>query len=139
MNKSHLAVGLLVAAVLVGGFALTRPSGIASNDSSLASPVATIVGSDMQPVVVTYTGKAFSPSLVKVVRGQSIEFLNTSGKALRIAPIVDPKDGSSAFIGFAATKSIGKGETFGASLSSPGIWGYKNLHDPNIVGVVIVE
>ncbi|KKW10713.1 MAG: hypothetical protein UY50_C0027G0007 [Parcubacteria group bacterium GW2011_GWA2_49_9] len=139
MSKSHLVIGLVVAAVLVGGVALTRPSGIASNDSSLAASATATLGSDMQPVVVLFNGSGFSPSVVKIVRGRSLEFLNISGTALRIAPLADPKDGSSADLGFAATKSIGKNESFGVSLSQPGIWGYKNLQDPDVVGVVIVE
>lgn len=139
MNKSQLAVGLLVAAVLVGGVALTRPSGIASNDSSLAATASAKEGSAMAPVVVIFNGSGFSPAVAKIVRGQSIEFLNISKTALRIAPLADPKDGSSADLGFAAQKSIGKNESFGVSLSQPGIWGYKNLQDADVVGVVIVE
>jgi|GEM_PF-1832350 len=139
MNKSQLAVGLLVAAVLVGGVALTRPPEIASTDTDLAAVGAAKEGSALAPVVVIFNGNSFSPQVAKIVRGGSIEFLNISKTALRIAPITDPKDGSSPNLGFAATKSIGKDESFGASLSRPGIWGYKNLHNPNIVGVVIVE
>ena len=93
----------------------------------------------MAPLVVIFNGSGFSPAVAKVVRGQSIEFLNISKTALRIAPLADPKDGSSADLGIGATKSIGKNESYGVSLSQPGIWGYKNLQDPDVVGIVIVE
>jgi hypothetical protein len=62
-----------------------------------------------------------------------------SDRALRIAPLKNPADASSAYIGFEASKSTKNGESFGVSLTTPGIWGYKNLNAPATVGVVIVE
>ncbi|MDO8593991.1 MAG: hypothetical protein Q7R93_00555 [bacterium] len=139
MNKSHLVLGVLAAAVLVIGVSLTRSSESTTDGADLSASAAATQSSLTQAAVVSYTGNGFSPAVVKIVRGGSINFVNNSGKALRLAPLQDPKDGTSAYLGFAATKSIGRGESFGVSLTQPGIWGYKNLQDPNIVGVVIVE
>lgn len=140
MSKTHLSLGLLAAVVLVAGTMVTRPGGLTDGGESLASPIAAtadVVANTM--VAVNYTGEGFVPSVITVKRGDSIVFVNASGKALRIAPVEDAKDGSSGYLGLSATKSIGRGETFGVSLTQPGIWGYKNLRDPNSVGVVIVK
>ena len=132
MNKSHLAIGVLVAVILVAVIASTR-STVPSNEAAAVQQAAD--GS----VVVTYTDKGFVPSVVQVKRGASVDFLNMSNRALRIAPVVDPKDATTAYLGFEATKSIGRGETFGVSVTKPGIWGYKDLNSPKTVGIVIVE
>ncbi len=140
MSKTHVVFGLLVAVVLVAGAVVTRPGGFASSGETLASPAASgIEIADNTMVAVNYTGKGFVPSVITVRRGDSVVFVNASGKALRIAPVEDARDGSSGYLGFAATKSIGRGETFGVSLTQPGIWGYKNLQDSRSVGVIIVE
>lgn len=132
MNKSYLAVGLLVAAILVVGIALTRPD-ISNTGAAVETATAN------KSIVVTYSDKGFAPSVAKVPRGASVTFLNMSSKALRIAPLQEPKDDTSAYLGFQSSRAIGRGESFGASLSQSGLWGYKNLHDPTSVGVVIVE
>lgn len=139
MNKSHLVVGVLAAAVVVAGVSAIRSSQSTSPANSLASPEGAMQDGSASSVVVVFSDKGFTPSVVKVKRGASIDFLNMSGKALRIAPLKDPADGSSAYLGFAASKSIGRNQSFGVSVTQPGIWGYKSLNDPNIVGVVIVE
>ncbi len=139
MNKANLAIGLLVAVILVGGVVMARSSNIAFTVSTLATPAATTGNGVTSPAVVTFTGNAFFPAVVKITRGGSIQFVNNSDRALRIAPVKDPRDGTSAYLGFQTAKSLGRGETFGVSLTQPGIWGYKNLQDSNVVGVVIVE
>lgn len=140
MNKAHLALGLLAAVVLAAGVALNSPSDIASGPSSLASPAVTTEGTGIYKTVnVTYTDTGFSPSVVSIKKGDSILFLNNSGKSLRIAPVKDPKDATSAYLGFEASHSIRKGETFGVTVTMPGIWGYKNLNSPTTVGIVIAE
>ncbi len=140
MNKTHLTFGLLVAVILVAGAVVTRPGGFASSGETLAAPAASGVEiANNTMVAVNYTGTGFVPPVITVKRGDSVVFVNASGKALRIAPVEDAKDGNSGYLGFLATKSIGRGETFGVSLTKPGIWGYKNLKDPNSVGIVIVK
>ncbi len=140
MSKIHLTLGLLVAVILVASAVVTRPGEFKQSGGALASPGAAdieIVTNTM--VAVKYTGAGFVPPVITVNRGDSVVFTNVSGKALRIAPVEDAKDGNSGYLGFAAAKSVGRGGTFGVSLTQPGIWGYKNLKEPNSVGVVIVK
>lgn len=140
MNKAHLALGLLAAVVLATGVALRSPSDLATGTSSLASPAVTTEDSGVHKTVnVTYTDTGFNPSVVSIKKGDSVLFVNASGKSLRIAPIKDPKDATSGYLGFEASRSIRKGETFGVTVTMPGIWGYKNLNSPTTVGIVIAE
>lgn len=140
MNKSNIALGVLAAAVLVVGIALFRSPEVATNSAGLAASAGTVIdASGNKSVIVSYTDTGFSPAVAQVSRGGSIYFINMSGKALRIAPVENPADASSAYIGFAASKSIKRGESYGVSLTTPGIWGYKNLNVPGTVGIVIVE
>lgn len=140
MNKSNVALGVLAAAVLVVGVALFRSPEIAMNSSGLAASAGTVVdASGVKSVIVTYTNAGFSPAVAEVSRGGSVYFINMSDRALRIAPLKNPADASSAYIGFEASKSIKNGESYGVSLTTPGIWGYKNMNVPATVGVVIVE
>ena len=135
MKKSYIIVILLIVVILVAIVASTRQS----VPSSTGAVVQATQDGSSTSVVVTYTDKGFSPSVVQVTRGASIDFLNMSSKALRIAPVKTANDDTSAYLGFEATKSVGYGETFGVSVTKPGIWGYKDLNSPKTVGVVIVE
>ncbi len=140
MNKSNVALGVLAAAVVVVGVALFRSPEIAVNSSELAASAGVVTdASGIKSVIVTYTNTGFSPAVAKVSRGGSIYFINMSDRALRIAPLKNPADASSAYLGFEASKSVKNGESYGVSLTTPGIWGYKNLNAPATVGVVIVE
>lgn len=140
MNKSNIALGVLAAAVLVVGIALFRSPDVALDSSGLTASAGTVVdASGNKSVIVTYTNTGFSPAVAVVSRGGSIYFINMSNRALRIAPLKNPADASSAYIGFEASKSIKNGESYGVSLTTPGIWGYKNLNAPATVGIVVVE
>lgn len=135
MNKSHIALGILVAAVIVTAITWVRPTVSSVPDITAAAGGALQRGE----VLVVYSDKGFTPGVLKITRGASIRFLNASGKALRIAPQIDPAYSTTAYRGFEASSSIRKGESFQISVTLPGVWGYRNLNDPGSIGVVIVE
>ncbi len=139
MNKTYLTVGALAVVAFIGVSALQ--SHIASPDGSSVSATA-VASQDVtasNAVLVTYTDTGFIPRVLKVPRGASIRFINTSGKALKLAPQIDAAYNVTTYQGFAASKSVKKGESFETSVTLPGVWGYKNANDPGLVGVVIVE
>ena len=135
MNKTHLTVGVL-AVLLVAGVAASRSSQFGSSDSSAA---ASLGSTSNGFVLVTYDDKGFTPAVVKVARGTSVHFLNTGGRALRIAPVADPAYNTVGYQGVLASKSVKQGDFFETSMSVPGVWGYKNLQSTGSVGIVIVE
>lgn len=139
MKKTHLAIGVLAAAVVVAWVAWVSSSGTFSPDASVAAPIKSASGGLSGVVLVTYAEDGFTPRVVKVVRGTSLRFFNASGRALRIAPLIDPAFSTTAYRGFEASQSVGRGESFEISLDVPGVWGYTNRNDTKQVGVVIVE
>lgn len=136
MQKSNIVVGLLAAAALVVGLSSMQSSGWFGGDAGVSAAVGSIPA---QPVLVTYSDDGFVPAVIKIARGTSIRFINTSRNALRIAPLVDPAFNTEGYKGFAASKSVSRGESFEISVTLPGVWGYKNLNNPGLVGVVVVE
>ncbi len=133
MQKSHIVLG--VAAVLVViGVASVRSSGTAP-DANLAAPL----GSAQGTVLVTYSDRGFTPAVIRIYRGTSVRFINTSGKALRITPHTDAAFSTVASKELVASKSIKLGDSFEISVVNPGVWGYTNLNNKDDVGVVIVE
>lgn len=142
MKKSHIAIGVLAAAVIVIGVVWTRSVGtLAPGASTLASPMAGTIpgGLPEKTVLVTYNEKGFMPPVIKVTRGTSIRFFNAGGKALRITAIADAANNIAAYRGFEASQSVKRGDYFDISLSVPGVWAYKNLNVPGFIGVAIVE
>jgi len=134
MNKSYVAVGVLAAVILVVGVVSTSDTGVSSD----ASAAATILAD--KAVLVTYGDTGFTPAVIQIKRGTTVHFLNTSGKALRIAAVNDPSGkGGAQSLEFNSSKSIRQGESFDISVTVPGVWAYKNLNAPTAIGVAIVQ
>lgn len=135
MKKSHLILGVLAVAVVVGIAASRSPGTLAPDDSAAAAAKAVA-----QSALVVYTNEGFVPKTLKVTRGTTIRFFNASaGGALRIAPRVAATDTTSGNRELTASKSVKLGESFYVSVTAPGTWGYENLNKPSAAGVVIVE
>ncbi|PIQ68780.1 MAG: hypothetical protein COV91_02415 [Candidatus Taylorbacteria bacterium CG11_big_fil_rev_8_21_14_0_20_46_11] len=131
MQKSNLAVGLLVAAALVVGFTSLQSRG---------TDVTASVGNAVRtPVLITYSDTGFTPAVVKITKGTSLRIINTSNNALRIAPLVDPAFNEEGYRGFESSQSIKQGDSFELSIIRSGVWGFTNKNNPGAVGVVIVE
>lgn len=131
MQKSNLAVGLLVVVALVVGFTSLQSRG---------TDVTASVGNAVRtPVLITYSDTGFTPAVIKISKGASIRIINTSGRALRVAPLIDPAFNTEGYRGFESSQSLKMGESFELSLIRAGVWGYTNQNNPGAVGVVIVE
>ncbi|MDO8564924.1 MAG: hypothetical protein Q7R88_02935 [bacterium] len=136
MKKSNIAIGLLSAAVIVLGVTLLRGGALPSDGTDITAAA----GQAQKTVVVTYTDYGFKPPVVKINRGDSVQFVNDSGKAaLRVVPLTDKSFNENAYPGLAASKSIRRGENFAVSFTLPGVWGFTNANAATMVGVVIVE
>jgi len=135
MNKSYITVGVLAAVILVVGVVSTRGAGVTGGEGATA---ATLLAD--KSVLVTYGDNGFTPAVIQIKRGTTVRFLNTSGKALRIAPVNDPSgSGGAQSYEFSSSKSVRQGDSFNVSVAVPGVWAYKNLNAPGAVGVAIVE
>ncbi len=135
MQKSHFVLGVAAVVAVIVGVASMQSSGTFASKNSIASPL----GTAGKTVLVTYSNRGFTPSVIRIDRGTSVRFLNASGKALRIAPHTDTAYSTNASKDFIASKSIKIGESFEVSVVDTGVWGYTNLNSPGDVGVAIVE
>lgn len=137
MNKSHIALGVLAGIIVVLGVISVRQAAPSMpSASTIAAPAGAAQG---KTILVTYTDTGFKPPVIKMARGSSIHFRNEGGRALRIAPLIDPAFSETAYRGFESPRSIKRGESFTISVTLPGVWGYQNLNSPASVGVAIVE
>ena len=139
MSKTHLAIGVVVAAIVIVGIAASRSPELASNESNLAASAVANLGAASKLVVVLSSYSGFIPAVARVPRGGTVYFLNIGGKALRIAPVTPSQDASAPSYGFASSKSVKRGGSFALSVTTPGSWEYQNLNDPKTVGTIVVE
>lgn len=136
MNKSHIALGVLVAVVIATAIMWVRPTVSNVPDITAAASGALQKGE----VLVVYTNEGFVPKTLKVARGTSLRFFNASNQsALRVAPHVTATSGSGGNAELLSSKSVKLGESFQVSVTRPGTWEYENLNKPSITGTVVVE
>lgn len=88
--------------------------------------------------VVQLTDKGFSPFILEINRGGSVEFLNESGKTMIIRSYEDKPE--NLYPGFEQTGApLGRGGKFYFGFTTPGAWAYYNLNSPNDKGVIVVK
>lgn len=110
-----------------------------AKSTSTVSPVRT-VSSYKKPAgnVVELTANGFTPFILEIKRGDSVEFLNSSDKAMVIHSYDNKPE--NVYPGFSqASAPLGKGGKFYFGFSTPGAWAYYNLNSPNDQGVIIVK
>lgn len=93
---------------------------------------------DQSMVIVTYTDSGFIPPVVEVRAGNSVTFINSSGKPMWITSEVLPGSETEFYPGFGQGKSVPKGGTYTFNFTQVGTWGYKNLNFEKHVGTISV-
>ena len=158
-KKTQMIVGAIVLVValglLIGGkkgndyqaaeeVNKVETTGVASTTETVKAPVvettAKTVTTYKKPTgnVVQLTGKGFSPFILEIKRGESVEFLNSSDKTMVIRSYENKPENT--YPGFAQTgEPLGKGGKFFFGFTTPGAWAYYNLNSPNDTGVIIVK
>ncbi len=136
MNR-NLIIGLVLVALVAVGLA-TRRAPVATSGDAAIDNLAAPIGS-APAVLITYSDKGFTPSVLKIKHGTAIRILNTSGKALRVAPHTDASFSTNPSRELTASKSIKIGEAFETSILTAGVWGYTNYNSQGDVGILIVE
>lgn len=88
--------------------------------------------------VVELTSQGFKPFILQVKKGESVEFLNSSDKAMVIRSH-DQKP-ENFYPGFSQESGpLGKGGRFYFTFTTVGDWSYYNLNSKNDEGVIIVR
>lgn len=92
--------------------------------------------------VVQLTSKGFSPLILEVKVGESVEFLNSSDMAMIIHGATDKPENT--YPGFSQESGpLGKGGKFFFAFTKAGAWSYYNLNSglntPKYQGIIIVK
>lgn len=155
MNKTIIAI-VIVGVVLVGGYFLFKgiyqptPITQTSNQQTIPQPSAsepTTQQPTSQPSagqapaveekVVTYTNAGFSPTTLRIKKGETVSFKNEELESMWVAS--NPHPIHTDYSGFDAKRGYSKGESYLFSFTKSGTWKYHNHLNPGEGGVIIVE
>lgn len=87
--------------------------------------------------LVIYTGTEFSPRVLRIAKGERIEFRNESSGSMWIAS--DPHPIHTDLENFDSLESLSQGESYFYTFTRLGTWGYHNHVNPAHRGTIIVE
>ena len=109
----------------------TEPAGQGGGGSVIAEPIL-----PMQAAVRYASGK-FNPQVVKVKRGGTVTFVNSSAESFWPASGVHPTH--EIYPEFDAREAIPAGASWSFTFDEDGTWRYHNHLNPGAVGAVVVE
>ncbi|OGY18267.1 MAG: hypothetical protein A3F04_00135 [Candidatus Chisholmbacteria bacterium RIFCSPHIGHO2_12_FULL_49_9] len=146
MKKSHL-LGLVLAGFLLAGCfhtGLKNQTGVTTTqpvEPSITGTEATEATGEAVQVeegtTVRYTDTGFVPQSISVIVGDSVTFVNESGKQMWVASAVHPTH--QVLPGFDQLTAVGMGESYTYTFEMAGQWKYHNHVSPGDTGVVVVE
>jgi len=124
----------------------------ANNDAASGTPTnttgATPTSAAQAGATVTYTASGFSPKTVTVKKGESVTFIDQTGKGMWVASAQHPTH--TAYSGTTRTAhcpdtagtafdQCGIGSSYTFTFQKTGAWAYHNHVDAGDIGKVIVE
>ena len=86
---------------------------------------------------VFYSGGVFSPTNLRIHKGDTVKFQNNSLIAVRIVP--DTEKDQENGVGFSNIGEIPSKNSFSYTFSSAGIFNYHNEKNPNEAGTIIIR
>ncbi len=96
-----------------------------------ATVSAPVLSSPQVDHVVTYTGSEFTPSIVVISRGDTVQFTNVSNQPMRIT--------SRSHSSLNQAQATGNGGSFTFTFSETGEWSFYNAESPTRQGRVVVN
>ena len=94
-------------------------------------------GTENELNIVTYTDEGFSPLILRVKKGDTVTFKNTSTTGLWVAS--NPHPAHTALLGFDADRTLINGETYMYTFTQIGSWGFHNHLNARFQGTIVVE
>ena len=138
---------ILAALLLVAGLML---SGRDDSDEVIEEEETTLteerevgtVGEGNEPIAsdgltVSYTSQGFSPFILEVNAGDTVNFVNNSNGTMWVTSEAHPT-ADQHYPEFGMSKSIGPGEVYVFQFTLTGSWGYKNLNNEKHLGAIVV-
>lgn len=100
-------------------------------------PTAVSVPDDLPPATVRYTTSGFSPTIVTITKGSSVQFTNETNQQMWVAS--DPHPTHSAIPSFDQQTGVGMGGTYIFKFNETGKWYFHNHLNSSRSGLVIVK
>ncbi len=91
----------------------------------------------MEENLVTYTDSGFSPQVLHIKQGDSVQFKNDSSGGMWVAS--NPHPTHTDLSGFDALRAYGEGEVYIYTFTKIGTFGYHNHLHPESQGTIVVE
>ena len=138
MNKIIIAVIVIIAAGLAGFFLFRN------TEAPISSPIISPSPSVEQNVVV-YTDAGYSPSTLRIKKGETVIFKNQSSRQMQPASAVHPihrgypTTGGCIGSTFDACRQIQPGNSWSFKFDIAGSWKYHDHLSPGDTGTIVVE
>ena len=87
--------------------------------------------------IITYTDTGFSPTVLRIAKGESVEFVNQSSSGLWVAS--DSHPDHTDLPGFDSENSLAQGANYIYTFTRVGSWGFHNHLSPGFRGTIVVE
>ncbi|MDP3989236.1 MAG: hypothetical protein Q8P93_03315 [bacterium] len=88
--------------------------------------------------IVRYTNDGFTPFMIEIRRGQTIQFQNESSRALWVTTKDHPTAKQQALDELDFGRSLQLGQVYEYTANKVGVWGYYNLNDRSHLGTIVV-
>jgi len=160
MNKTITTL-VIIAIVLLGGYFLLKgasrttpsvsqtsnqqPTAGSSVSEKSQQPSASQPSAEEEEHIVTYTDSGYSPSTLKIKKGETVTFKNQSSQSMWPASGVHPTHtlypttGGCIGSTFDACAGIQPGGSWSFKFDIAGTWKYHNHLNPGDTGTIIVE
>ena len=94
-------------------------------------------GTENEENMVTYTDDGFSPTILRVKKGDTVTFKNMSTTGLWVAS--NPHPEHTSLLGFDSDRTLINGETYMYTFTQIGSWSYHNHLNSRFQGTIVVE
>ena len=150
-ETSHIWIFIVVIILfIVGGFmflggdnageTVVEEEASAEVVGDATAPKTTGGGNEIPPadnLTVSYTSEGFSPFILEVNAGDTVNFVNNSNATMWVTSEAHPT-ADQHYPEFGMSKSFDPGDTYVFQFTLTGAWGYKNLNNEKHLGAIIV-
>ena len=157
LNKKLLVIGVLIVLIIVLAVVTfkkpSNESNIYNQESSDSSAEINIGGNNRLPEeigqaiqsegrfaqgkLIEYRDSGFSPAQISVKLGESVTWINQSGKSMWVASADHPEH--KQYPGFDQLQAVENGGQYSFNFQKEGSWNYHNHSNPVHTGIVVVS
>lgn len=117
-----------------------QPEGNSSNNTAVWNEFDGEIGVDtaiIQTIIVEYKDGGFSPTTLTIDKGQTVRFVNETGRSMWVASDFHPSH--NIYPEFDAKRGIPAGSSYEFKFEKTGAWNYHDHLSANQTGTIIVK